>query len=899
MKKIRAFVFSHGHMDIEWYQPLRSYRFWLIEAIERQIRQCREDPETASYTLDGQMFPVEEYLDVCPGREETIRTLVRDKKLWIGPFYTQFDEWIPSGESMIRNCLHGDRMAKKFGEPMKVGYLPDNFGHPLQLPQIFNGFGIDSLLFMRGMPFISENFPDEFVYEGLDGSKLTAINFRDSYSHMFSGSQIEYCHDRRDTPYYHGYMSYEMFLNMAKIDDLEDYANKMIEYVEKMEDTFPSGIVPVVIGCDHAPPHVGLTQAIRRANEIQDRIEFVTGSPEEYIQMLRSYQSDMPVVREELVGTRFQYILFGALSTRSHIKRDNFASEVLLEKYAEPLEAIASVYGKERVDSPAQLEEAWRWLMINHAHDSIHGSSADEVHEEMRARYNMIRQISTGVAHNAMSDLGALTKRWWNPGTVAALVYQPVLSGRPQYAETWMKVTSETGSMEDACGRKYPLQILAREEPEKNDIGLPTNIPNPPVGYERVLFRLPQEQGFSTLAFHGSSAENPEGMNTGENYIENEYLRVTAEDAVLDIWDKAENRHYYGQNLLCESAEAGDYWDTSPTWIPSEVVLSNRFDSSVEITEKGPVRAVMKVDFVMDVPRKLSGGRRSKERVKMPVQYTVSLYSGRKAVQIGLKIDNTAEDHKMTLRIEPQLKSKDIISQNAFGVLRRPVDAPKPAGECIQPATEIHPFREWLAMEDDRHGFAVACRGIYNYESFTDRITGNTAVELTLFRGVGNMNRDNIKMRKMAAAGNYEFKGGQCLGQQEIEYAFIPYSVGQKREALEEINAYLYPPLCHIVKSEAEKTTVDELKMPFRWNESNIVFSAFKHAADDSGYILRLYENEGRDTRAKIELNGFSEAFLCDLNETVEEQLPIQDGKLELAFRPFKIVTVYLRKGDQ
>jgi alpha-mannosidase len=98
---------------------LHSYRYWLIEAMERQL------------VLTG--------------------------KLNIDPFYTQFDEWLPSGEVMIRNCLFGDRTARTFGQPMMVGYLLDNFGHPIQLSQILNGFGIDSLFFMRGMPYISDD----------------------------------------------------------------------------------------------------------------------------------------------------------------------------------------------------------------------------------------------------------------------------------------------------------------------------------------------------------------------------------------------------------------------------------------------------------------------------------------------------------------------------------------------------------------------------------------------------------------------------------------------------------------------------------------------------------------------------------------------------------------------
>ena len=97
------------------------------------------DPNCLSYTGCETAFTV-----------HTVKS--EEGKLTIGPFYTQFDEWIPAGESMVRNCLWGDRMSKFWGgQPLKAGYLPDNFGHPDQLPQIFRNFGIDSLLFTRGM----------------------------------------------------------------------------------------------------------------------------------------------------------------------------------------------------------------------------------------------------------------------------------------------------------------------------------------------------------------------------------------------------------------------------------------------------------------------------------------------------------------------------------------------------------------------------------------------------------------------------------------------------------------------------------------------------------------------------------------------------------------------------
>ena len=59
-------------------------------------------------------------------------------------------EFLVSGEALLRNLLMGKSIADEFGPIMNVGYIPDPFGHIGQLPQIWQGCEIPSMLFMRG-----------------------------------------------------------------------------------------------------------------------------------------------------------------------------------------------------------------------------------------------------------------------------------------------------------------------------------------------------------------------------------------------------------------------------------------------------------------------------------------------------------------------------------------------------------------------------------------------------------------------------------------------------------------------------------------------------------------------------------------------------------------------------
>ena len=91
----------------------------LVDMIEDLFELMENDPEFKSYTLDGQMAAVMDFLETRPDREETVRRLVEEKKLFIGPWYILNDEFLSSGESHIRNLSLGSRLGKRLGGDRK------------------------------------------------------------------------------------------------------------------------------------------------------------------------------------------------------------------------------------------------------------------------------------------------------------------------------------------------------------------------------------------------------------------------------------------------------------------------------------------------------------------------------------------------------------------------------------------------------------------------------------------------------------------------------------------------------------------------------------------------------------------------------------------------------------
>ncbi len=128
---------------------------------------------------------LEDYLEARPENEGRLRELLAAGRLEVGPSYILPDELLVAGESLVRNLLLGRFVCERFGaRPSPVGYMPDSFGHPLQLPQILAGFGIDSFIFSRGLGDELDELGVLFRWHAPDGSEVLAIQQLASYSNF-------------------------------------------------------------------------------------------------------------------------------------------------------------------------------------------------------------------------------------------------------------------------------------------------------------------------------------------------------------------------------------------------------------------------------------------------------------------------------------------------------------------------------------------------------------------------------------------------------------------------------------------------------------------------------------------------------------------------------------------
>jgi len=454
MAKEQLIVVSHAHWDREWYLPFQIFRAKLVELMDSLLALLRQNERYRYFMLDGQTIVLEDYLEVRPERAEEIRQLVASGRLLIGPWYVLPDEFLVDGEALVRNLLRGHRLGRQFGGVMKVGYLPDPFGHIAQMPQLLRGFGIDTAVVWRG---VGEDLRhSEFLWRAPDGSEVLAVYLPEGYD------------------------------NAVRIPAEPGPLLELIGHIrETLEPWATTEYLLLLNGDDHVWPQANLPQAIAAANERLADAELVHGTLPQLFEGIQEAAARghlaFTEIEGELRSSRYAHLLPGVLSTRMWIKQRNATCQTLLERWAEPFSAYARLAGARTMDARALVDLAWRYLLQNQAHDSICGCGVDEVHEEMRTRFAWVEQIGGDVAERALRAIAAQVNTTALPAPAsyerqpevtsggALVVFNSESGPRTDFVTAMIRLPSgvDDVAVADQDGRLQPCQVLRERSVEE------------------------------------------------------------------------------------------------------------------------------------------------------------------------------------------------------------------------------------------------------------------------------------------------------------------------------------------------------------------------------------------------------------------------------------------------
>jgi 2-O-(6-phospho-alpha-D-mannosyl)-D-glycerate hydrolase len=378
---LRFWVVPHTHWDREWYLPFEQFRLRLVVVVD-QVLDTLEQDERMRFVLDGQTIVLEDYLELRPENEARLRELIRAGRIEIGPSYQLPDEYLAGQEGLVRNLLAGRRDCERYGVRSSVGYAPDTFGHVAQLPQIFRGFGLDNIVFARGLGDEAATLGALFRWRGFDGSELLAVRQLGNYD---NARELE---------------------GPGRIRELWDAYHAPIERVG-LED------VLLCNGSDHLPIQVDLPGVLRGCEAELPGTSFRISTYSDYLGAVRRLRDGLAVHAGELCSGRERPVLRGINSARMQLKQQSEAVERLLLE-AEAAASLAVVAGRlPGYRYPrAELDLAWRELLRNHPHDSLGGCSVDQVHRDMQERFDAARVVGEWVRDEAVAALAGRTPEW-------------------------------------------------------------------------------------------------------------------------------------------------------------------------------------------------------------------------------------------------------------------------------------------------------------------------------------------------------------------------------------------------------------------------------------------------------------------------------------------------------
>jgi mannosylglycerate hydrolase len=852
----RLWVVPHTHWDREWYLPLQDFRIRLAGVVDEVIETLEARPEFR-FTLDGQAIVIEDYLEIRPEMEGRLRALLASGRLETGPSYVLPDEFLVGGESLVRNLLHGRAVCERYGAvPAPVGYLPDSFGHPAQLPQILRGFGLETFVFWRGLGDERDVVGARFRWRAPDGSEVLALPQPWSYdAGMALGHSV-------------------------RSPQREPAANAAdrIEQILRAERPMLAdpGWRDLLLGngADHTRLQADLPEVLEALTEAKPHLKAEIIRLSDYAAAMAAEADGLPEFGGELAGGARANVLRGVNSARMPLKQQNERCERELQA-AEALSALAWLLVPRFRYPRGELLLAWRELLRNQPHDSICGCSVDEAHEDMAQRFRSSLQIAWRVADMALHALGGARPfgdnepephgldghyRWaYRPppggparrdGLTAATSFANVLPfprRRLVALELPDETTAAAGRAElERCEERTGAATPGRAQVERREAGTRAIAP---AGAQlerhedgtRAWLEL-ELPGFSAVdvdlaarppAGSSSGADTAAGASSpGARSIENALLRITAvADGTLSLLDKRSGRELHGLHRLEDATDRGDSYTFCP--LEGDPLVSAR-SSRVRVTAAGPVYAELELAAELELPAALTPDRRARSRtlVRCAVVTRVRLAAGSERVEFATRVENRARDHRLRVRF-PAPEAFDLVrAEGHFAVARRD---PRPVwnGTWHEPPHDTNHTLGAVAAG----GLVLLTKGLPEYEA-----TADGALALTLLRCVGWLSRDDLSTRRGAAGPQLQVPGAQCPGPHRFEYALELGRPGDA-ELVRRSQDYRFD----FVEGPPGVRLEQQLRV-----EGDVVVSALKAAEDGDGLVLRAFNPGAQDARLVV-----------------------------------------------
>lgn len=805
---------GHTHIDCAWMWTLKVTQDKAVRSFSTVLELMRRYPEYKFMSSQPLLYKFVK--KNAPQVYEEIKRRVKEGR-WEteGAMFVEADCNLSSGESLVRQIIYGKRFFKEeFGKDNIVLWLPDVFGYSAALPQIMKKTGIRYFMTTKinwnefnRMPY------DTFMWRGIDGTEILThfiptrdyqdgpknanrTNFFTTYNGIINPSQVKGSWKR----YSQKYLNQETLLAYGYGDGGGGPTTWMLENQRRLEKGIP--------GCPNTKQSHVREFFENLEAEVSTNKYLPTWSGELYLEYHR-----------------------GTYTTMARNKKGNRKSEFAYEniEWLGVLEDCLS--GQEY---PRELLRwGWETILKNQFHDILPGSSIKEVYDDSKRDYEELLSR----AHQEMDTQKQRLADGVKAKAGDVVVFNP--NGFLGSGIVCFKSEEKITALE-RNGCLFPVQKTA----DGNCLFEVDMVP--PRGYE--TFSLPENSDLQK--------ENTLYVDTA--HMENQYfiLEFNEKGQFSRIFDKKCRRELLkpGQagNVIMSYEDRPhnyDAWDinnyyTEKSWEVDQV-------ESIEVLEKGPVRAALRIVHPY---------------LQSRIVQTIYLYAETPRVDIRTEID--WREHLILLK---DLFPVDIHTEEAtFDIQYGNVTRPTYSNTSWDFAKFEVCAHKWIDLSEWGYGVSFLNDCKYGV-SVRDGVVGLTMLKSPIY--------PNSEADK-------EYH--------EFWYSIYPHENGWRQGGTVR-QAYQFN---NTMTAAVKKLSGNDLPVKYSLaavDKENIVIEVVKEAEDSDALIIRMYECYNARTNAVLKVGRtFKKAVECDMLENEEKELTCFDGKVNLTFHPFEIKTVKL-----
>jgi alpha-mannosidase len=833
-------IFHHTHWDREWYRTFQEFRLRLVQVIDLLIEELNKN-NLETFYFDGQTIALEDYLELRPENEKKLKDFIKAKKILIGPWYVLADEFLVSGESLVRNLLIGINQAKSFGCENFIGYLPDSFGHNSEMPKILSSFNIKNAVVWRGVGV----HPSEFFWKSGCGCSIVTTYLTEGYFQDILHSK----------------------------DFLKLKSSKLQKLLDKIKEFSTGNKILLPVGGDHLAPVINFKHLIKQINEELSDYTLIETHPDEYFNFIEDINSLQSFSGEMRDNSR-NPILPGTLSTRIYLKQKNAEVTWNLSKICEPIQALLRS-GEIFPERKTELDFAWKLLLKNHPHDSICGCSTDEVHQENMSRFHQVNQIANGITER---NIFALSNKFPKGALVVLNLSNYNFSGVVSFKTTGelseYKLKQFVKSTEE-----FPLEVLLdlHKPPYSEDIETFNEyflyVQNvPPFSFKIIK----PEQEFDI---------EKEAVCVTETRIKNSLLELLIDKkGLFTLKDLKSNQTFEALHQIIDCADIGDTYNFAP--LKNDVPIKAEF-LKTQIIEIGFLRGILRVFYIINIPRNFNfkENSRNDEYEETIITTDIILKAGSSRIEFETKFENLSKDHLMQIRFNLPEKITETVSENTFGLIKRNFDPeyslldyiPAEKGKELQ--TNTAPMQRFVFSQN----LGILTQGLNEYEVFQNQLS------ISILRCVGKLSQLSINTRNFPAGPPLDTPGAQCLGPVKVNYALCitenPQELFRHSDefmgsvlSFEGMSVNNYPEiLLSFLQNNNPEIYIYSVKIP--------------ENKDAKGIVLRLMNISGENQTLKI----FNNNLFSKIVEVNFLEEPIRENVSEnIVFEPHEMKTLFL-----